>query len=63
LPIRVLKKYRGMVEPVSALNIRCRQGTAGYFFTVGLSGIGRSGPADPRIEDKSSEEPIDASLI
>jgi hypothetical protein len=52
-----------MVEPVSALNIRCRQGTAGYFFTVGLSGIGRSGPADPRIEDKSSEEPIDASLI
>jgi hypothetical protein len=59
-----LKKYRGMVEPVFGFSLSdADRGTAGHFFTVGLSGIGRSGPADPRIDRGSSDEPIDASLI
>jgi hypothetical protein len=41
-----------MVEPVFGFEgSDADRGTAGYFFTVGLSGIGWSGPADPRIED------------
>jgi hypothetical protein len=53
-----------MVEPVFGFSLSdADRGTAGHFFTVGLSGIGWSGPADPRIDRGSSDEPIDASLI